>query len=133
MGVATTVLAPSTLTGGLHIHGVASSFVAPGDVAAGDGAVGGMTAEQYETLSHVLIYSMLLSSFLSFSWDVYMDWGLARNLGSPPRKHCGLRDRLLFRSSRVYYAIIVFNFALRFGPPMVGLRYTGPTGIEGLR
>ena len=96
-------------------------------------------------------------------FQVYMDWGLARNLGNSPRAHCGLRDRLLFRrwvrmcvdrdgsqppsshsisdpnltppppSSRVYYSIIVFNFALRFCPPMIGLRYTGPTGIEGVR
>jgi hypothetical protein len=52
----------------------------------------------------------IVSTLYSYSWDVYMDWGLIRS-NEPGKKF--LRHKILFPKWFYYYAI-VSNFILRF-------------------
>lgn len=71
----------------------------------------------YFTPSFIL-HCAVLSSVGSFSWDIMMDWGLGR---SSSRRHCGLREFLLFRGTGVYYAAVFLNLVLRLWPPLCNL------------
>ncbi|CAH0481512.1 unnamed protein product [Peronospora belbahrii] len=53
----------------------------------------------------------VFNSLYSFIWDVVMDWGL----GQPklPRRIFFLRHQLTYRPQKIYYLIIVVDFALR--------------------
>ncbi|CAH0486702.1 unnamed protein product [Peronospora farinosa] len=53
----------------------------------------------------------VFNSLYSFLWDVVMDWGL----GQPklPRRVAFLRHQLTYRPRKIYYLIIVVDFALR--------------------
>eukprot|EP00808_Paulinella_micropora_P018809 g31855.t1 len=54
------------------------------------------------------IIFLLISSLYSYSWDVFMDWGLGL------RSHGYLRSRLLMGNKNYYYAAMVLDLALRF-------------------
>jgi EXS family len=66
------------------------------------------------------------SSLYSFTWDVYMDWGL----GLP--KFNMLGPRLMFPNRAIYYAIISADLVLRFAwvltliPPNTGAKFALP-------
>jgi EXS family/SPX domain len=66
------------------------------------------------------------SSLYSFTWDVYMDWGL----GLP--KFNMLGPRLMFPNRAIYYAIISADLVLRFAwvltliPPGTGAKFALP-------
>ena len=50
-----------------------------------------------------------LSTTYSYSWDIYMDWGLMRNFS---RNKWGLRNKLLY-SKWFYYFAAVTNLLMR--------------------
>lgn len=50
----------------------------------------------------------IISTLYSFSWDVFMDWGLG------DREHGGLRAKLMFHHPWKYYVAIAVDFVLRF-------------------
>jgi xenotropic and polytropic retrovirus receptor 1 len=66
------------------------------------------------------------SSLYSFTWDVYMDWGLGRP------KHRFLNTRLMFPSRALYYSVIAIDLVLRFAwvltlvPPESGASFALP-------
>lgn len=66
----------------------------------------------------IIVYCGILSSVGSFSWDIMMDWGLAR---SSSRRNCGLRELLLFRGPGVYYMAVFLNLVLRLWSPVMNL------------
>jgi len=53
----------------------------------------------------VFLVCFLMSTTLTFLWDVFMDWGLQFN---------GLRKRRMIPSDRFYYCCIVLDFFLRY-------------------
>ncbi|GJJ68288.1 xenotropic and polytropic retrovirus receptor 1 [Entomortierella parvispora] len=58
----------------------------------------------------------LLTSTYTFTWDVYMDWGLFRfgKHGGGAYGHPFLRAELVYQKKWVYYVAIVFDFVGRF-------------------
>ncbi|KAF9191532.1 hypothetical protein BGZ50_009299 [Haplosporangium sp. Z 11] len=62
------------------------------------------------------IFMSLLTSIYTFSWDVYMDWGLFRfgKHGGGAHGHPFLRQELVYSRARVYYAAIILDFFGRF-------------------
>jgi hypothetical protein len=71
-------------------------------------------------------FAFVASSLYSFTWDVYMDWGL----GQP--QHAFLGPRLMYPHRRAYYAIIGVDLVLRFAwvltlvPPNSGADFALP-------
>lgn len=64
-----------------------------------------------ETTLNIFIAMNLISTIYSYSWDLYMDWGLLR---SKKQGTFMLRPKILLPASFYYYAI-VSNLILRFG------------------
>ncbi|KAG0252375.1 hypothetical protein BG011_007016 [Mortierella polycephala] len=62
------------------------------------------------------IFMSLLTSVYTFSWDVYMDWGLFRfgKHGGGAHGHPFLRQELVYSRAWVYYVAIVLDFLGRF-------------------
>lgn len=58
--------------------------------------------------STLFVVTFFISTFYTYSWDVSMDWGLARP------KHRFLRSELMFQWRWVYYVAIVVDLLLRF-------------------
>ncbi|KAG0308115.1 hypothetical protein BGZ98_009011, partial [Dissophora globulifera] len=58
----------------------------------------------------------IISSIYTFSWDIYMDWGLFRfgKLGGAAYGHPFLRQELVYSRMWVYYLAIVLDFLGRF-------------------
>jgi len=54
----------------------------------------------------------LAATTYCFVWDLYMDWGLFRNLESKSPNFL-LRNKIMFPRWFYFYAIVV-NFALRY-------------------
>mmetsp|Transcript_3053 Transcript_3053/g.8776 ORF Transcript_3053/g.8776 Transcript_3053/m.8776 type:complete len:434 (-) Transcript_3053:118-1419(-) len=69
-------------------------------------------------LEEAVVFCSLSSLFLSFIWDVRMDWGLAQ---TATVRQCCLRDTLLFRSQWIYYSGICGNLILRLANTYIGL------------
>ncbi|KAG0057269.1 hypothetical protein BGZ83_000059 [Gryganskiella cystojenkinii] len=69
---------------------------------------------QHFRIAYILI-SLLTSSY-TFSWDVYMDWGLLRfgKHGGGAYGHPFLRAELVYERKWVYYLAIIFDFVGRF-------------------
>jgi len=74
----------------------------------------------------------ICSSLYSFTWDVYMDWGL----GKP--QYQGLGPRLMFPNRLHYYGVIVIDLVLRFMwvstllPPQSGASFELPQYLTAL-
>lgn len=72
------------------------------------------------------------SSLYSFTWDVYMDWGL----GKP--RYGFLGPRLMFPNRLHYYGVVVIDLALRFMwvstliPPQSGISFELPQYLTAL-
>lgn len=61
--------------------------------------------------SSFFLLCAVFNSMYSFLWDVIMDWGLGQpNL---PKRVKFLRHQLLYRPRKLYYVVIVVDFALR--------------------
>jgi len=58
--------------------------------------------------SALFVVFFVISTLYTYSWDVSMDWGLARP------KHGFLRSELMFHRRWVYWTAIVVDFVLRF-------------------
>mmetsp|Transcript_19151 Transcript_19151/g.41593 ORF Transcript_19151/g.41593 Transcript_19151/m.41593 type:complete len:856 (+) Transcript_19151:75-2642(+) len=73
------------------------------------------------------------SSIFSFSWDVYMDWGLGR------KKYDFLGPRLMYPKKYVYYITIAMDLVLRslwvltLLPPSSGARFALPAYMYSLQ
>ena len=52
----------------------------------------------------------IISTLFSFTWDLFMDWGL----GDRNSKNYLLRDRLMYPSKAFYYFAVFSNLFLRF-------------------
>lgn len=52
----------------------------------------------------------ITATLFSFSWDIFMDWGLGNRSSSNPY----LRDRLMYPSKLFYYSAMGSNLAFRF-------------------
>lgn len=71
-------------------------------------------------------FAFVASSLYSFTWDVYMDWGLGRP------KHSFLGPRLMYPKRSLYYATIGVDLVLRFAwvltlvPPKTGANFALP-------
>lgn len=59
---------------------------------------------------YIFVAVSIYSTLYSYSWDLYMDWGLLRSK-EPGKKY--LRPKLLYPAWFYYYAI-VSNFIMRF-------------------
>ena len=72
------------------------------------------------------MFLFIASSLYSFSWDVFMDWGLGQ------RKYGFLAQRLMYPKRSMYYAIIAIDLVLRFAwvltllPPQSGAKFALP-------
>ena len=72
--------------------------------------------QQYEPgywpITRILwLISFILSTLYTYTWDVFMDWGLGR----PKSKYFLLRDKLVWQEHRwFYYYCIISNFFFRF-------------------
>jgi xenotropic and polytropic retrovirus receptor 1 len=83
---------------------------------------------RYETKYFQLFWmcAFISSSLFSFTWDVYIDWGLGRP------EHQFLGPRLMYPRRSMYYIIICFDFVLRFAwvltlvPPKTGADFAVP-------
>ncbi|KAM4054952.1 EXS family protein [Hirsutella rhossiliensis] len=68
-------------------------------------------------LNRSWLAAVLVNSLYSFYWDVAKDWDLTlfapRRERNSPHHAWGLRDRLLFRSAGLYYAVIGLDLMLR--------------------
>lgn len=60
-------------------------------------------------IERVLLWALLINSLYSYSWDIFMDWGL----GQLHARHPGLRPTLLFPSPSAYYAAMLADLVLR--------------------
>lgn len=75
-------------------------------------------------------FAFVASSIYSFTWDVYMDWGL----GLP--KYNFLGPRLMYPKRSAYYMIIAVDFVLRFAwvltlvPPDSGANFALPAYLN---
>ncbi|KAG0055576.1 hypothetical protein BGZ83_008187 [Gryganskiella cystojenkinii] len=65
------------------------------------------------TLKALWILISIFSSVYTFTWDVYMDWGLFR-FGKQAHGHPFLRQELVYSRVWVYYLAIVLDFLGRF-------------------
>jgi len=65
------------------------------------------------TLRVCFILVSTVTSIYTFSWDVYMDWGLGR-LGKQAQAYPLLRQELVYSRVWVYYLAIVLDFLGRF-------------------
>lgn len=63
------------------------------------------------------LVAVLVNSLYSFYWDVAKDWDLtlfsSKKERESPHHPFGLRDRLVFRSAKLYYVVIVMDLMLR--------------------
>lgn len=60
---------------------------------------------------YMWVASYLISFAYTFSWDIFMDWGLMDP--TAPNKHRFLREELVYPSRWLYYFAIVEDFVLR--------------------
>lgn len=67
-------------------------------------------------LKAAYIVVSIMTSLFTFSWDVYMDWGLLRfgKYGGGAFGHPFLRPELVYSWEWVYYVAIVLDFLTRF-------------------
>jgi len=67
------------------------------------------------TKAAYIVVSLITSSY-TYSWDVYMDWGLFRfgRHGGGAYGHPLLRQELVYSRKWVYYVAIVLDFVGRF-------------------
>jgi EXS family len=83
--------------------------------------------EIYQRFWMVLFVS---SSLYSFSWDVFMDWGLG------DRHHGYLAKSLMYQKRGIYYVIIAIDLVLRFAwvltliPPSSGAKFALPAYLS---
>ncbi|KAG9069414.1 hypothetical protein KI688_010316 [Linnemannia hyalina] len=62
------------------------------------------------------IFVSTVTSFYTFAWDIYMDWGLFRfgKNGGGANGHPFLRQELVYSRTWVYYMAIILDFVGRF-------------------
>eukprot|EP00347_Sterkiella_histriomuscorum_P002512 403367865 len=68
------------------------------------------TKDKNDTTFWIFVAVSIYSTLYSYSWDLYMDWGLLRSK-EPGKKY--LRNKLLYPAWFYYYAV-VSNFIMRF-------------------
>lgn len=78
---------------------------------------GAEDGEAKAALGRAWLIAVLVNSLYSFYWDVAKDWDLtlfsSKNERESPHHPFGLRDRLVFRSTSLYYVVIFMDLVLR--------------------
>mmetsp|Transcript_6853 Transcript_6853/g.12446 ORF Transcript_6853/g.12446 Transcript_6853/m.12446 type:complete len:625 (+) Transcript_6853:814-2688(+) len=68
----------------------------------------------YKTLGGWLVFVWVVTAFIStcysYAWDLVRDWGLL----TPGAKHKFLRQKLVYKSPKMYYWAMISNLLLRF-------------------
>ena len=64
------------------------------------------------------IICLLASTIYNFAWDVYMDWGLGKS------QYHGLRERMIYDNSTIYYCAILIDLFMRFSWTLTLLPHT---------
>ena len=71
-------------------------------------------SDEYDNaLETMWLYAISIATIFSFSWDVFMDWGLGWSVPAGQQSYFFLRPNLLYRSPLIYYAALVVNMILR--------------------
>lgn len=76
------------------------------------------------------MFLFITSSLYSFSWDVFMDWGLGN------KKYGFLAERLMYPKRSFYFIVIAIDIVLRFAwvltliPPQSGARFALPAYLS---